>query len=188
MISVDINYRLALGIHDSQVLFFPQDSSVKKAREMKSLIIVALIAFAAVSAAPSEDDSKVKFVDGVEINFAAQESDPLDESAIIDAIAKLKQTLVGDSDVKFHIDVNENAGKLHRHARAAEEAVVPVRKERVMARVQEKIAKMKAEGKLPESFSVPENFQLPDHFKVPKSFKVPEGLRLPEKFLQKMNL
>lgn len=171
---------------------------------MKNIFVLALIAFAAVSAAPSSDTENIKFIDGAKVDFSALSSKTVDENAIIDAITQMKQSFVGgvsEMEIKLSDRVQD---VLSRHARAisaGDSENVPDRRERVMLKVQKKIAQLKADGKLPEHFQIPENFELPEHFKQPtnldsqneifklhKAYKVPEGVQLPEKFRQKLNL
>lgn len=147
---------------------------------MRNIFAFALIAFATVNAAPSDDNDKVKYIDNVRVDFSRLSSGIVDENAVHDAIARLKQTLVGGDTMQMSVQLSDKVESiLDRHSRSIAEddtEVVPDQKERVMKRVEAKIAELKAKGKLPESFHIPENFELP------------EGLKMPAKIREKLNL
>lgn len=151
---------------------------------MRNIFVFALVAFVTVSAAPSSSDTdKIQIIDDVQVELSRLSSGTVNENVFKEAIAKMKQSLANAGDSDLSITLTDRAEKLlNRHIRAVpadgtEDVPVPTRRERVLLKVEKKIADLKASGNLPAHFKIADNFEIPEHFKLPELEALPEKIR-----------
>jgi hypothetical protein len=150
---------------------------------MKFIFVFAFVSIAAISAAP--------FANELNIEENTQTTKIGDIRAVIENL-KQQAGQNGESKVKLLREMLKR--KIDLHGKSETQNAETNEPEDLMKKVESKIAQLKLDGKLPESFKIPDNIQFPTKLEmliktnnelpraVPKAFKVPENLQLPEKF------